>query len=247
MKVSCIIPAHNEGSTIVNVLTNVKKVRTITEIIVVDDGSTDNTYKYAKSAGVKVIKHKVNKGKGAAMKTGVKVTTGDIIVFWDADVQNMGELQIAGLNKMVQLVKTNKADIAIGTYDFTCFQTFTELIYKPLIGIFFPEVNERIKRGFLSGERVIRKNILDKIKLKDGFDVETGMNIELCLLKPTPKIEFVNLGNLNLRPKGYQKSMEIIADCVIEYAKKYKRIDKLNKSSFKRISKLLYDTVRKLE
>jgi glycosyltransferase involved in cell wall biosynthesis len=57
MKISCIIPAFNEESTITNVIKNVKKVNVIDEIVVVDDGSTDNTYKNAKSEGVKVIRH----------------------------------------------------------------------------------------------------------------------------------------------------------------------------------------------
>jgi len=64
MKISCIVPAFNEESTISDVLKNIKKVKTIREIIVVDDGSTDNTFRQAKSEGVKVIRHSSNKGKG---------------------------------------------------------------------------------------------------------------------------------------------------------------------------------------
>ena len=60
MKISCIIPAYNEESTIINVLKTIKKVRTIDEIIVVDDGSDDRTYECAKSQNVTVIRSIIN-------------------------------------------------------------------------------------------------------------------------------------------------------------------------------------------
>ncbi|MFH0876549.1 MAG: glycosyltransferase family 2 protein [archaeon] len=89
MKISCIIPAYNEENSIAKVLQAVKKVRTIDEIIVVDDGSKDNTSKIAKGLGVKIIKHKKNRGKGAAIKTGIMSSVGDILLFLDADLQSI--------------------------------------------------------------------------------------------------------------------------------------------------------------
>ena len=67
MKISAIIPAFNEEPRIGNVLDVVKEMELIEEIIVVDDGSTDNTYKVAIKKGVKVIRLDSNKGKGAAI------------------------------------------------------------------------------------------------------------------------------------------------------------------------------------
>ena len=90
MKISCIIPAYNEESTIRNILETLKKVRSIDEIIVVDDGSTDRTYKYAKSEGVKVARHKKNRGKGAAIITGFDRASeiADWAITIDADGQH---------------------------------------------------------------------------------------------------------------------------------------------------------------
>jgi len=89
MGVSCIIPACNEESTIINVIKNVKKVKVIDEIIVVDDGSTDKTYDYAKSEGARIIRHAKNKGKGAAIKTGISHSKSDILLFLDADLRSI--------------------------------------------------------------------------------------------------------------------------------------------------------------
>ena len=81
MKVSVIIPAFNEEETVANVINVVKKVKYVDEVIVVNDGSTDNTESEAKSAGAIVINHEVNKGKGEALTTGYRKSESDIIAF----------------------------------------------------------------------------------------------------------------------------------------------------------------------
>jgi UDP-N-acetylglucosamine---dolichyl-phosphate N-acetylglucosaminyltransferase len=73
MKSVVVIPAYNEGARITDVIREVKKITK--DIIVVDDGSKDNTYLYAKETGVTVLRHKVNLGKGAALKTGCDFAT----------------------------------------------------------------------------------------------------------------------------------------------------------------------------
>ncbi|BAW31230.1 MAG TPA: glycosyltransferase family 2 protein [Methanothermobacter sp.] len=88
MKIVIIIPAYNEEATISEV---VKEALKHGDTIVVDDGSSDNTGILAKKAGAKVIKHEKNKGKGAALKTGVRsiINSGyDVIIFMDGDGQH---------------------------------------------------------------------------------------------------------------------------------------------------------------
>ena len=82
-----MIPAFNEANSIGELLRKVIKVDVFKEIIVVDDGSTDNTYMIAKKFGIKVIKHEVNKGKGAAIIIGLKEAKGDIVIVQDADLE----------------------------------------------------------------------------------------------------------------------------------------------------------------
>ena len=87
-KVSVIIPAYNEEETVAKVVGVVKKVSFVDEIIVVNDGSSDNTEAEALKAGAIVINHSVNKGKGEALNTGYREAECDIIAFIDADIYN---------------------------------------------------------------------------------------------------------------------------------------------------------------
>ena len=86
--VTIIIPAYNEEESIVDVLTKLKDVSENYEILVIDDGSTDNTYKLATETGVKVIHHPYNKGYGASLKTGIRNAGSDVVLFIDADGQH---------------------------------------------------------------------------------------------------------------------------------------------------------------
>jgi glycosyltransferase involved in cell wall biosynthesis len=90
-KISVIIPAHNETQTIGDVVRKIRSLYPDFEIIVIDDGSTDDTAAVAKNAGVKVYSHPYNLGNGAAIKSGIRTASGDILVFMDADLQHNPE------------------------------------------------------------------------------------------------------------------------------------------------------------
>lgn len=90
-KLSIVIPVFNEEDTIQEVIERVKQVSLPPlekEMIVVDDGSSDGTLSALKKiAGIRLISHGKNKGKGAALKTGIRHSTGDIILIQDADLE----------------------------------------------------------------------------------------------------------------------------------------------------------------
>lgn len=88
MKISIVLPAKNESGAIGLTIKKIHQLNFVDEIIVVNDGSTDNTLKVAESAGAIVISHPYSKGNGAAIKTGARNAIGDIIVFIDADGQH---------------------------------------------------------------------------------------------------------------------------------------------------------------
>ena len=86
--VSVVIPAYQESKAIGNVLREISDLPLNLELIVVDDGSTDDTAMIAREHGAHVISHPTNRGNGAAIRTGIRAANGDIIVFMDADGQH---------------------------------------------------------------------------------------------------------------------------------------------------------------
>jgi glycosyltransferase involved in cell wall biosynthesis len=86
--VSVVIPAKNEGGPLKELLPRIKCLPEVHEIVVVDDGSTDDTAKVCEEAGVRVVRHHYSKGNGAAIKSGARAATGDVLVFMDADGQH---------------------------------------------------------------------------------------------------------------------------------------------------------------
>ncbi len=91
MKVSIVIPAKDEETGLGLLLPDLCQQYPDAEIIVVNDGSTDNTEKVCLDAGVQVITHPYSKGNGAAVKTGARAARGDVIVFMDGDGQHKAD------------------------------------------------------------------------------------------------------------------------------------------------------------
>ena len=86
--VSIVIPAKNEATSLGSLLKKLRKVQPDAEIIVVNDGSSDETEKIVQASGALVISHPYSMGNGAAIKTGARAATGDILVTMDADGQH---------------------------------------------------------------------------------------------------------------------------------------------------------------
>jgi glycosyltransferase involved in cell wall biosynthesis len=87
-KVSVIIPVYNEDKSIGGLVSKIKTCYPDFDVIVIDDGSIDNTADVAQAAGAKVYSHPYNIGNGAAIKSGIRVADGDILVFLDGDGQH---------------------------------------------------------------------------------------------------------------------------------------------------------------
>ena len=88
---SVVIPACNEGASLKTLIREVARIVPRAEIILVDDGSADSTAEVASRMGARVISHSYQQGNGAAIKTGARNATGDILVFMDADGQHRPE------------------------------------------------------------------------------------------------------------------------------------------------------------
>jgi glycosyltransferase involved in cell wall biosynthesis len=88
MKLSIVLPAKNEAGALGLTIGEIVKIVPDAEIIVINDGSLDDTVQIAEQAGAKVISHPYSKGNGAAIKTGARAAIGDVIIFMDADGQH---------------------------------------------------------------------------------------------------------------------------------------------------------------
>jgi len=97
--ISFVLPACNEALSVGRVVSSIKKLYSDAEIIVVDDGSTDQTAEAARASGAKVLTHLYRMGNGAAIKTGARAATGGTLVFLDADGQHSIESVAVLLNE----------------------------------------------------------------------------------------------------------------------------------------------------
>jgi len=87
-RVSVVVPAYNEGASIASLITALLAAGSWHEVIVVDDGSTDDTGSRAAAAGARVVRHPYNKGNGASVKTGIRTAAGEFVLILDGDGQH---------------------------------------------------------------------------------------------------------------------------------------------------------------
>ena len=159
MTIKALIPAFNEEKTIGDIIDVLNKVPRIKEIIVVDDGSIDNTFQRAKNHGATVIKLPENKGKGAALQEGISHVDTDIILLLDGDLIG---LKAEHIYKLINPVLSDEADMTIGV--FKKGRNLTDLA--------------QVVSPKLSGQRAIKLSELKKVKNLDkkGFGVEVSLN-----------------------------------------------------------------------
>jgi len=155
---AAIVPAYNEDATVADVVRVLVRSALFDEVIVVDDGSKDQTAESARKAGAFVLSLKKNSGKGAAMRAGVEHAKSPVIFFCDADV--MG-LRPEHLRAILAPVISGNAGMCVGLRDRGPFWTFFSSVL-PLIG----------------GERALRREIFESIpdQYLRGFRAELAMD-----------------------------------------------------------------------
>ena len=178
MKISVVIPCYNEKKTIREIVSAVKSSPVGTmEIIIVDDCSTDGTRELLRDElGLqvhKVVYHDVNQGKGAALRSGFKEATGEIVIIQDADL----EYDPQEYPKLIKPIVDDKADVVYGSR-FTGGEARRVVYLWHMIGnkllTLLSNVFTNINLTDMeTGYKVFRKDVIDKIQIEeDGFGFE---------------------------------------------------------------------------
>lgn len=217
--ISVIIPVLNEEATIASVVQFASQCPNVSEVIVVDDKSIDNTVNEAIAAGAKVITS-TRLGKGASMKDGLLVSMNEIIVYLDGDINPYPAKTIELLTAPLL---NDEADFCKATFSRQAGRV-TELVAKPLLSILFPELT--IFQQPLSGMIAAKKKLLKDIEFKDDYGVDIGILIDVFLLNA--RITEVNIGDIENKMKPWNelgKMSREVSQAII--SKSLKHPDKL--------------------
>ena len=173
MKLSIIMPAYNEKSTILKIIDKVKRAKTLglaKEIIIVDDFSTDGTrdiLRKVKDKKIKILYHDINKGKGSAIRTGLKQATGDILLIQDADL----EYDPNDYEKLLKPIVKGNAKVVYGSRFEVITKNLSKMYKLHYFGNLFITVLTNILYGVKITDmetcyKVFKKEVIKDIKLK---------------------------------------------------------------------------------
>ncbi len=176
--VSVVIPAFNEQATIAATVARVRATGLVSEIIVVDDASTDQTpaiVSSLKASDVVAIRHESNRGKGAALRTGFQHARGDVIIVQDADA----EYDPADYPRLLGPIRDGKADVVLGSR-FAGGEAHRVLFFWHSVG---NRVLTLVSNAFTNlnltdmecGFKVFRKDVLTRVTIEEerfGFEPE---------------------------------------------------------------------------
>lgn len=194
--VSVIIPTLNEQTTISQVVNLVKRSELVSEVLVIDDKSLDDTIKNARAEKVKVYTS-TRLGKGASMRDGLMLSGNEIIVYLDADITTYPEDVI---DLLTEPIIRDEADFVKSCFSRQAGRV-TELVAKPLITILFPELSHLSQP--LSGMVAGKKAFLNRIKFENDYGVDIGLLIDMHQIKA--RIKEVNIGYIENRMQSLEQ------------------------------------------
>lgn len=190
---SVCLPARDEEVTVGAIVECIRRrlvdaVPLVDELLVIDDHSTDRTAEVAVAAGAKVVsaesvlpEYGEGHGKGEAVWKSLFVTTGDLLVWCDADIRSFDERFVCGLvgpllhDSEVRFVKgfyERPADGAVGG------GRVTELTARPALALLFPELSGLVQP--LAGEFAARRDALERVPFVEGYGVDLGLILDVA-------------------------------------------------------------------
>ena|SRR3989338_1783431 len=207
MRISVIIPVYNEEKVLKEIIDRVKSVNIVDEIVIVDDCSGEETRRVLdtlQDASIRIISHAHNRGKGAAIRTGLAHITGDIVIIQDADL----EYDPKDYRSLVEPIENGKADVVYGSrFLFKKWKASTMFHY--LVNQFLTSLTNVLFLSHLSDMetcyKVFRTEIIRSLGLtSDRFEIEPEITIRT--LKRGHRIHEVPV---SYKPRSYGEGKKI--------------------------------------
>ncbi len=220
--IAVLIPAFNAESSLIELVTRLRKAIGEILVVIVDDGSTDRTNEIAVSIGAIVLRHLKNLGKGAALQTGFdylnKQSQIEFIITMDVDLQHQPE----DISNFLIVQRQTNADIVIGWRErigtrMPLHRRLSNLITSALVGM---RTGIKIKDS-QCGFRLIRRSVIESIQLESaGFEAETEFLIKAA--RRGFKIEFVPVKTIYGNEKSYMTHWATTLNFIKVILRKYK-------------------------
>lgn len=191
--VTIIIPALNEAQTIAQVVRYCLSQPVVSQVIVVDDQSVDDTVALAKEAGAEIILSAV-RGKGISMKEGIQAARNEHLIFLDGDIEYPEET----IELLATPLLEDEADFIKATFSRNAGRV-TELVAKPLLSIFYPGLAHFSQP--LSGMIAGRKQFFSRIEFFQDYGVDIGILIDMFLMRA--RIKEVAIGHIENKSKPW--------------------------------------------
>ncbi|MCC6569237.1 MAG: glycosyltransferase family 2 protein [Anaerolineales bacterium] len=208
MNLSIVIPVYNEEHNIREILRRVQATKLAKEIVVVDDGSQDGTREILKKLDgkgkVRVILHERNKGKGAAVVTGLNAAQGDVLLIQDADL----EYDPRDYPVLLQPIREGVADVVYGSRFLGGphrVTMFWHLVANKLLTLMTNILYNTILTDMETGYKVFRRKVIEEMKLRaKRFDFEPEFTAKV--LKRNYRIFEVPI---SFNPRDYSQGKKI--------------------------------------
>ena len=180
MRVCFLVPAYNEAATIGEVLEGIAQLDLEPQVIVVDDGSTDETAAIAERAGVLVIRQ-ANRGKGAAIRVAIPHIESEIVVIQDADM----EYDPTEVPSLIDPIVRGAADVVFGSRlsggrpqrAYLFWHMIGNRFLSLLTGVLYNTTLSDMETGY----KAFRADVLRSLDLRqDGFGIEPEITAEVC-------------------------------------------------------------------